>query len=179
MLCYEFDIFCADKARAQDGQRAARGLTATGQIRSETMIALFRSQETADAVTAAPSVVRLFLEETGFGFTSSVSGAPAGYFPTNDGAIRDELIEQMTGALSNRALKKALIRAADHTSFNISSFINSVASTRIAAAASMDDAPKERPKRPKADAVKSGPRVVPRRPNQLRSKSLKSRLRPQ
>ena len=71
MLCYDFDIYYAGKTRGLTGISAARGFTHEGQTRSDDIIALFRDQETADAVTAAPSVVRLFLEETGFGFATA------------------------------------------------------------------------------------------------------------
>ena len=128
MLCYDFDIYYAGKTRGLTGISAARGLTQEGQTRSDDVIALFRDQETADAVTAAPSVVRLFLEETGFGFATSDKGERAGFTPANDEDARRDLVEQLTETLSNRALKKALSRVAKQSNFDVKAFITAVIS---------------------------------------------------
>lgn len=163
MLSYEFDIYYADVGHA--GSNATKGLTLDGQRRSDAVIALFRDQKTADAVTASPPIVRLFLEETGFGFSQAGDAAYSGYVPATDEETRRDLIDQLTHTLSNRALKKALSRAARQSAFDVVAFIASVVSEDgtigLEGAHTIPQA-----------------KVTPRRPDELRCKGIKSRMRP-
>lgn len=166
MLSYDFDIFYADAACDTTGIGPAKGLTVDGQKRSESIIALFRNKETADAVTASPSIIRLFLEETGFGFATADAGAPSGYVPATDAAMRRGLVEQLTQTLSNRALKKALSRVARQSEFDVMAFISSVVSNTDAVGPVSEE------------HVIPQAAVTPRRPSELRGKGIKSRTRP-
>ncbi|MDX8353270.1 hypothetical protein [Cognatiyoonia sp. IB215182] len=163
MLSYEFDIYYADPADA--ASHSAKGLTLDGQRRSDAIIALFRDQETTDAVTASPPIVRLFLEETGFGFSNAAMATQSGYVPATDDETRRDLVDQLTQTLSNRALKKALSRVARQSEFDVVAFIASVVAAD--ADGDMNDA-----------HVIPQAKVTPRRPDQLRCNGIKSRMRP-
>ncbi|MDX8348506.1 hypothetical protein SLH49_10955 [Cognatiyoonia sp. IB215446] len=165
MLSYEFDIYCAGGAHIPNSSGSGRGLTLDGQRRTDAIIALFKDQETADAVTASPPVVRLFLEETGFGFGTADNVAQSGYVPVTDDARRQDLVSQLTQTLSNRALKKALSRVARHSAFDVVAFIASVM-------APGDD------NQVGDDHIIPTAKVTPRRPGELRCKGIKSRMRP-
>jgi hypothetical protein len=136
------------------------------------VVAAFKDPRTIEAVSNAPPIVRLFLEEAGFGLksVSSVKGACG----RDDAAanMRKALVGQLSAALSNRAMKKALGRAAHESAFNINAFIATVISDD---AHGFDDAPEQ-------DAAfkptTHGARVTPRRPGDLRRKGVKSRTRP-
>ncbi|MEO0931391.1 MAG: hypothetical protein AAFY14_12200 [Pseudomonadota bacterium] len=165
MLSYDFDIYHTDATQSDNGLGSARGLTMDGQRRSDNVIAVFRDQETTDAVTAAPPVIRLFLEETGFGFATADNITQSGYVPATDNATRQDLVAQLTQTLSNRALKKALSRVARQSEFDVVAF--------IAAVVSPDDNQDANPEH----AIPQS-KVIPRRPGQLRCKGIKSRMRP-
>lgn len=166
MLSYDFDIYCADATMAPTNGGIARGLTLDGQRRSDSVIAVFRDQQTADAVTSSPPVVRLFLEETGFGFGSADNVTQSGYVPVTDAETRRGLVEQLTQTLSNRALKKALSRVARQSAFDVVAFIEAVVSTDKADGEIDED-----------HFIAPAP-VTPRRPSELRCKGIKSRMRP-
>ncbi|MEL6683454.1 MAG: hypothetical protein AAFQ09_12570 [Pseudomonadota bacterium] len=163
MLSYDFDIYHTDLSRASN---SARGITIGSQRRSDAIVAVFRDKQTTDAVTASPPAVRLFLEETGFGFSTPDSIAKSGYVPATDAATRRDLVDQLTQTLSNRALKKALSRAARQSEFDVVAFIASVVS-------SDDDG-----QILCSDHTIPQTKITPRRPGELRCKGIKSRMRP-
>ncbi len=164
MLRYDFQMYPVDNAANSGGLAAAKGLTSQGQARSNTVVAFFRDPHTTDVVTAAPPIVRLFLEEAGFELSESDCCANGGKSADSDDELRRALASQLTAALSNRALKKALARAADESEFDVAAFISAVVSK---------DAPCDHPK----DAAPRSP-VIPRRPNQLRASGMNGRARP-
>lgn len=171
MLRYDFEMFCANTSPVQDGLSVTGALAAHGKSKSNAVIAFFRDQQTADAVTSSPPIVRLFLEEAGFGLSPSGADTAENDSSDDDAAVADftmrrTLVEQVTIALSNRALKKALARAAKHSEFDVAAFIAVVVS-------------KDPPEASyNADETTLPASVTPRRPYQLRGKGLKSRLRP-
>ena len=156
-------MFPANRLAGTAEFRAESGITSQGQARSKTVVALFRDKQTADAVTSAPPIVRLFLEEAGFELSDTDSDEADERTNNSDTEMRRALVEQLSAALSNRALKKALARAADESEFDVAAFIAAVVS-------------KEPPTHDKA--APSAP-VTPRRPCQLRGNGIKSRARPQ
>lgn len=163
MLRYDFEMFPANRLAGTAEFRAESGITSQGQARSKTVVALFRDKQTADAVTSAPPIVRLFLEEAGFELSDTDIDEADERTNNSDTEMRRALVEQLSAALSNRALKKALARAADESEFDVAAFIAAVVS-------------KEPPTHDKA--APSAP-VTPRRPCQLRGNGIKSRARPQ
>lgn len=181
MLSYSFDIYKASRANRR--RKNAVSVLSSDDDQDGDMIAVFRDQQTADAVTSSPAVVRLFLEETGFGFSTPTGTAPVGYVRANNAVAQRNLKDRIARALSNSALERALNRASDHSSFDVREFIISVGrgrqsvqpqqnETARATAAAPIEKPIEMPSSPVA-------RVTPRRPSDLHGRGIKSRLRPQ
>ncbi|MEL7180528.1 MAG: hypothetical protein AAFN63_11920 [Pseudomonadota bacterium] len=155
MLRYDFEMYPVDDAPCASGVGVDRRLTNHGQARSNTVVAFFRDPETNNVVTSAPPIVRLFLEEAGFELSDTeqleADNAPA----QSDDDLRRALATQLTAALSNRALKKALARAADQSEFDVAAFIAAVVSKKPQHGGLEDAAPHCT--------------VIPRRPSQLRA----------
>jgi len=162
VLRYDFEMYSVDSDPCASGVGAGKNLTNHGQARSNTVVAFFRDPHTADAVTSAPPIVRLFLEEAGFELSDGELGKSDAGSVTSDGELRRALAAQLTAALSNRALKKALLRAADESEFDVAEFISAVVSKNA----------------PQMDGSASQAPVIPRRPSQLRASGIKSRARP-
>ena len=141
-----------------------RALTNQGQARSNKVVAFFRDPTTKEVVTSAPPIVRLFLEEAGFELSHSDEEHHGSDDVPSDAVLRRTLAAQLTAALSNRALKKALARAAHQTEFDVAAFISAVVA-------------KETPEPQPANGAPHCA-VVPRRPNELRAAGIKSRTRP-
>ncbi|WP_341366163.1 hypothetical protein [Yoonia sp. BS5-3] len=182
MLSYSFDIY--QSSRTNGSRKATAATTSHDDDQDGDLIAIFRDQETADAVTSSPAVVRLFLEETGFGFSAPTGNPPAGYVRANNAVARRNLKSRIAKALSNNALERALDRAAADSSFDVRAFILSVVRVRKGIE------PQQKTPRP-APAVQTrsedaivmptdtATRVIPRRPGELQGRGIKSRLRPQ
>ncbi len=196
VLRYDFEMFSADNASIDAGFSAVRGLTSQGMARTNKVVALFHDQKTLDAVTESPAIIRLFLEEAGFGLAIANSYDAEDRQTLATMEMRRTLVEQLTGALSNRALKKALARAAKKSQFDVATFISYVVTGKIKPREAEVTPPKEpifNPlRRPKAqmcsepdvvadddtDDFEPDDKVMPRRPKDLRGKGIKSRLRP-
>lgn len=166
MLRYEFDMYPVDCGPSDRGIDAIKGLTSQGQARSNTVVAYFRDSHTTDVVTSAPPIVRLFLEEAGFELSDAEHWEGSGEASASDDDLRRALAEQLTAALSNRALKKALARAVDESEFDVAAFISAVVSKKTS---------------PEEDHLNDAARqcaVIPRRPSQLRAASGRSSARP-
>ncbi len=164
VLRYDFEMYLVEDAPCSAGSDPAKGLTSQGQARSNKVVAFFRDPHTADVVTAAPPIVRLFLEEAGFELSDAEHWEADQQTRESDNQLRRALAVQLTAALSNRALKKALARAADESEFDVAAFISAVVSKEPLQTSSEDAAPQCT--------------IIPRRPSQLRSRGLKSRWRP-
>ncbi|KQB96836.1 hypothetical protein AL073_06960 [Loktanella sp. 1ANDIMAR09] len=162
VLRYDFQMYSADSvaADANDG----KGITSQGHARANKVVAFFRDPTTTDAVTSAPPIVRLFLEEAGFELSDTeITKVEGGETPC-DKVLRRALAAQLTAALSNRALKKALARAAQETEFDVAAFIAAVVSKN----------------EPQAQPEGATPqcKITPRSPSQLRKASCRHRERP-
>lgn len=164
VLRYDFEMFSVDSAPCASGLGSGKSLTSQGQARSNTVVAFFRDPHTADVVTSAPPIVRLFLEEAGFELSEAELQKSEAEAAESDSHLRRALAAQLTAALSNRALKKALMRAADESEFDVAAFISAVVS-------------KNAPQAVPEDAAQQCT-VIPRRPSQLRARGIKSRARP-
>lgn len=172
MLCYDFDIFSVDNPRIAAGLVSFNGQTSQGPVRANKVVARFRYKKTSDAVTAAPPIVRLFLEEAGF----APKIADIDDLGEDDAVANDDmrrlLVEQLTMALSNRALKKGLGRVAKESSFDVRAFIGAVVSN-----GTKDETVAELQACEVPDYSKTE-KVMPRRPSQLKGNGLKRRARP-
>ncbi|WP_157058938.1 hypothetical protein [Loktanella sp. 5RATIMAR09] len=115
-------------------------------------------------MTSAPPIVRLFLEEAGFELSDTEITKVDGGEAPSDIVLRRALAAQLTAALSNRALKKALARAAQETEFDVAAFIAAVVSK---------NAPEVPP-----EGVTPQSKIIPRSPSQLRKASCRQRERP-
>lgn len=164
MLRYDFELYPVDNAACAAGLGSNKGLTSQGQARTNTVVAFFRDPHTTDVVTSAPPIVRLFLEEAGFELSDAEQWKAESETSESDGALRRALAAQLTAALSNRALKKALARAADESEFDVAAFISAVVS--------------KEPAQSTPEGATQHCRVTPRRPSQLRALGTKSRARP-
>ena len=155
VLRYDFNLYSVDNVSQAAKLGSDQRLTSQGQTRSNKVVAFFRDPHTADVVTSAPPIVRLFLEEAGFELSDAENWENDTGSVESDGELRRALAAQLTAALSNRALKKALARAADESEFDLAAFISAVVS-------------KEPPQQPPEDAAPQC-NVTPRRPSQLRA----------
>ncbi len=164
VLRYDFEMYPVDNASCAAGLGANYGRTSQGQARSNTVVAFFRDPHTTDVVTSAPPIVRLFLEEAGFELSDAEHWEAESDRTESDSQLRRALAAQLTAALSNRALKKALARAADESEFDVAAFISAVVSKEPAQNTLDDAAPQCK--------------VTPRRPSQLRAQGIKRRPRP-
>lgn len=141
-----------------------KGITSQGHARSNKVVAFFRDPTTTDVVTSAPPIVRLFLEEAGFELSDAEIAKIADADAPCDKVLRRGLAAQLTAALSNRALKKALARAAPQTEFDVAAFIAAVVSK---------NAPDLQP-----EGAAPQSKITPRSPSELRKASCRNRERP-
>lgn len=159
MLSYAFDFCLADGAR----------LAGTGHAgATPRVLATFRDSATAEAVATSPPIVRIFLEEAGFAFAGNGQG-PRVAPPSDAGEqLRQRLIAQVKGALANRALKKALIKASTESAFDISAFIGDLMGPTAAEhrAETAPQAATVKPGRvsPRRQSGEAAARVTPGRP---------------
>ncbi len=162
VLRYDFQMYSADSVSVQAG--GGKGITSQGHARSNKVVAFFRDPTTTDAVTSAPPIVRLFLEEAGFELSDAEVTQDEDAEAPCDKVLRRALAAQLTAALSNRALKKALARAAQETEFDVAAFIAAVVSK---------NAPDVQP-----EGAAHQCKITPRSPSQLRKASCRNRERP-
>lgn len=178
MLSYSFDIYQASRASAS---RKSAALDAPSDDDHDgDMVVVFRDQKTADAVTASPAIIRLFLEETGFGFSTQTGTVPDGYVRANNDDTKRNLKKRIAQALSNQALERALDRVATKSAFDVREFILTIIRGKQAAepqskATSAIQESEDVMQMPATPAK----RIVPRRPSDLLGRGIKSRLRPQ
>lgn len=197
LLCFDFKMFSAGKRDPNSGGDGKRERGKFQPVKPHEVVALFNDQETVDAVTAAPPIVRLFLEEAGFGLQVAPPEEAERPPALEVLGMRRKISDQLTMALSNRALKRALQRAAEVSDFDIAAFIASVVSSNpdkksLAIRVSDEFVVEEIPHALVEDVSQAnecmadqgttddeaGPKVTLRRPSELRGKGLKSRLRP-
>lgn len=172
MLRYDFEIYSVNNPSIAAGLKSVSGQTSQGHVRQNTVVARFSHKKTSDAVASAPPIVRLFLEEAGFAPKLADMNDLEADTATDDERLKRALVEQLTIALSNRALKKALGRIARDSAFDVRAFIATVVSN-----GSKDEsvAPEPECELPEYQRTE---KVMPRRPNQLRGRGLKGRVRP-
>jgi hypothetical protein len=130
------------------------------------VLAVFRDQKTIDAVAVAPPIVRLFLEEAGFGTKNECATDCAEGALTRDPDVRAVLVKQLSATLSNRAMKKALARTVDQSIFNFHDFISFVVANENCGTATT------------LREVGEDTKVQPRRPNQIVNNGVRRRARP-
>lgn len=101
-LKYDYDIRWVLPGEVFDGSASKLALTHTdgSEPTARKYIALFRDPATVKALIGADPEVRAYFEASGFGLTSYDSGAPAGYFPTEDLAARNDVTERLTENLA-------------------------------------------------------------------------------
>ena len=166
MLRYDFDMFCLNDCANGIQLAFANNTTGVTHCQSTKVVASFKDPKTIDAVSSAPPIVRLFLEEAGFGAKGIRQEDLVADASVAHDEMRQTLVAQLSAALSNRAMKKALGRAAQESAFNVNAFISAVVSQNA-------DAPDM-----EVETAQQNIKVSPRRPGQLRSKGIKSRARP-
>lgn len=101
-LRYDFDIFDVVPPELDSDPDLQAFLIRNGlQSRQEAQqIALFRSEDTAEALRKAPAALRNYLVEAGFGLNTYDSGAPSGRYPAKDEDARLALIARLTESAS-------------------------------------------------------------------------------
>lgn len=169
-------MYYADNIAQAVGGVSMSGRITLGQMRTNTVVAVFRDQETADALATAPPIVRLFLEEAGFGVKVAQSHQNDGRVARQDPEMRRILVRQLSAALSNRAMKKALGRVARESAFNIHAFIAKVVEKDLSKGE--PDLEHHAEVASDLDDLAESSKVKPRRPSQLRTKSAHRRVRP-
>ncbi|MEO1640625.1 MAG: hypothetical protein AAFU41_15395 [Pseudomonadota bacterium] len=125
-MSYDFEMFAADDPRLVGAGGASRISLNLGQVRANEVFAIFCDPETTAAVTSSPPIVRLFLEEVGFGLSTTRQGMHQKGGALVSIEMRQTLIAQLKSALANRALKKALVKASKESKFDVGAFISSI-----------------------------------------------------
>lgn len=120
----------------------------------------FRYRETADAAAKAPAPIRMFLENVGFDFEHSPSRIPDGFYDEDMDAARLQLIDRITVALSNRALRKAIERKNDQTAFDHRAFMTYLVTAKPIKLDEDGNIFRVIPKRPQQTARRRRPRPV-------------------
>ncbi|MFN4154536.1 MAG: hypothetical protein ACK4HF_07770 [Paracoccaceae bacterium] len=97
-LVYDFDIFEVIPEFGSPDPKLDAFLAdiGFGPGRSATTVALFRDPRTADALRKAPTGLRNYFLDSGFGLNTYASGAPSGRYPARDEAARLDLIRRLT-----------------------------------------------------------------------------------
>ncbi len=152
------------------------GRTNLGEMRVNTVVAVFRDPQTVEAVASAPPIVRLFLEEAGFGVKVAQDRHDSMSQPIEDPEMRRVLVKQLSSALGNKAMKKALGRVAHETTFNVHEFIASVVEKKSPRASS--DQAYDGPVADDLDDLADNSKVRPRSARQVRQKAAQLRARP-
>ncbi|MGJ8623736.1 MAG: hypothetical protein ACSHW1_13290 [Yoonia sp.] len=122
-------------------------------------------------MASAPPIVRLFLEEAGFGARIAQSAPCESEESENDTGMQRALIRQLSVTLENRAMKKALARASSDGAFNIHHLIAAVVAQndRLPDAEDEDD---------ESAQFVAEHKVIPRRPSELYRARSRRRARP-
>jgi hypothetical protein len=166
LLRYDFDMYCLGGVQAPSEIASASGKKNAEQLRGKAVLAVFRDQKTMDAATVAPPIVRLFLNEAGFCGKDEGSDQYSKQALTTDPDVRRILVKQLTASLSNRAMKKVLVRTVEQSLFNFRDFIAYViANDQLGAASGLSQFPDDT-------------KVSPRRPNQIYNTGARRRARP-
>lgn len=151
-LFYDFDVWdvsdTAQKANSSliDFRSRSYEQLIAGQL------ARFRHEETAEAAARAPAPIRLFLEQAGFCYVCSPNHVPNGFYCQADEQLRRKQIGQMSELLSNKALRKAINRSRQESTFDFNAFMAYVVTAK--------------PTKLTPDGTAF--RIEPRRPHQLR-----------
>ncbi len=169
VLRYDFEMYYIDNPEVASEIVSASGAPTQGHARLNKIVALFRDQKTVDALTTAPPIVRLFLEEAGFGMKAAREKPCEKQTGVYDPVMRRTLIGQLSAALENRAMKKALSRAANDSAFNIHDLIAEVVGKDPKAVSKNRTHP--------AQGIAT-PTVKPRRPRHITPPSVRRRVRP-
>ena len=164
---YDFDMSYVNNPSSDGVIVSGLPHVSSGRIDANHIVATFRDSRTIEAILAAPPIIRLFLEEAGFELKCS---SQRGAHRSKDPQMKQLLVEQLADLLSNRAMKKALSRAAHDSDFDLHEFVGFVAGKD----------PTERPIRKVANtgSAPSNPQVMPRRPSELEVKPSRRRARP-
>lgn len=112
------------------------GSTHRGQ---KIVFAYFRDKATAEAAATAPAIVRLFLEEVGVRFKPSQQYEIESISACQLVNLQRQFVQQITLSLSNKAMKRALVRAKANSAFDVMHFV------RAAVQKQNDNSPVEEP----------------------------------
>lgn len=127
-LNYDFDIFDLAPKTAPNDPELLDFLSKAGWSKddSEGAVALFRHQDTVDALCRAPDSLREYFLQSGFGLNTYDSGAPAGRYPLRDEDARLAIIERLT----ENAGRNMLPCGAGEDDFRLEDFIAQLAAAR-------------------------------------------------
>ncbi len=106
-LKYDFDIVTIapdDIDLEQDQPEASGGGTAGAGV-TPGAYALFRDVKTADALRAASPKIREMFLNAGFKLATYDSGAPHGYYPSDDAPQRERIIKQLFSNIRKTGLR--------------------------------------------------------------------------
>lgn len=122
-LKYDFDMFALGGSDAAGGPDTSGALNDVGVAHNMVgnKVALFRSQETADALAGASEKVRQYFLDSGFGVTTFTSGAPEGCYPESDEDARLYVINALTVNLNSHDLN-----GEDFGTFNMNDFLDHI-----------------------------------------------------
>lgn len=158
-LAYDFDIFriIPDFGPSDAGLSGLlKDVAATAQQDSMT-VALFRDARTAEALRRAPSSLRTYLLESGFGLNTYSSGAPAGHYPASDEAVRLDLIQRLADNARRFALPSPEDSAEGGDAFRLGAFLEALEQSQPIVMARQD------PPEAQPNADQTAVQVTPRR----------------
>lgn len=164
-LAYDFDIFRIIPDFGTSDPRLAGLLEdfSSGPERESATVALFRDPRTAKALRRAPSGLRDYFLDAGFGFNTYASGAPAGRYPASDEAARLELIQRLADRAHRFALPRPEEAAESGDVFRLGAFLEALDQSQPFDMAGADAPQQDQPPQHTQDHS-AGP-VIPRKHN--------------
>ncbi|WP_103334573.1 hypothetical protein [Pseudotabrizicola formosa] len=131
-LAYDFDIFRIVPDFGPSDPALAGLLKDVGVAgpQDAATVALFRDPRTAAALRRAPSGLRSYLLDSGFGLNTYSSGAPAGRYPPGDEAARLDLIQRLAENAPRFALPRPEDCAEGGDVFRLGAFLEALEAAR-------------------------------------------------
>ncbi|TGD66346.1 hypothetical protein EYC08_05595 [Tabrizicola sp. WMC-M-20] len=140
-LVYDFDIFriVPDFGPSDPGLAGLLKDVSFAEQHEAATVALFRDPRTAGALRRAPSGLRSYLLDSGFGLNTYSSGAPAGRYPASDEAARLELIQRLAENAHRFALPRPEDTAEGGDMFRLGAFLQALDESQPVDMSGVDD----------------------------------------
>lgn len=124
-LKYDFDILdlSSEGAAERLALHDTHALGNAAVVSKTQVIAMFRDQQTVDALLRGPSALLEYFRKSGFGVQTLDSGAPRNRYPAEDEAARLAIIELLAKNVDAAAISEIDDEAAEPGSFRLADFL--------------------------------------------------------